>query len=283
MKFNHLIWIILASILLVHPSVGHTQEAADNKITILHTSTGVRFGILGKKPTSPEPTLFIFADTIENTLRREDFSLVAQILAKKGYLAVSLDLPCHGMDVKQGEPADGLSCWRVRLERNDNFVEDFMPRISAVLDFLVKEGYTNPRKVAACGASRGGFIALQFAAHDPRVKCVFAFAPVTNLLALKEFAGVEENPGALRLVLSLALANVAEKLTDRSIWLTIGDYDLRVSTDDAIAFTRRLVELSIMENRPPKVELHVMTNVDHSVPTHGAEDSAAWLLKEMEK
>lgn len=274
----HPLYVIPVVILLALSSAIYAQEGRWNKITVLHTANGVRFGILGGKRASPEPTLFMFAYTMESTLKRKDFSTVAHILGKHGYLCVSLDLPCHGRDTKQSEPPDRLSCWAERIEKGDNFVASFMPKLSAVLDFLVQEGFTDPHRVAACGASRGGFIALHFAANDPRVRCVFAFSPVTDLMALSEFAGVEGDSGALRLATSLALVNSAEKLAGRPIWMTIGDYDLRVSTDDTIAFSRRLVEVSIAKGKPANVELHVMTNLDHSVPPDAPEQAAAWIL-----
>jgi dienelactone hydrolase len=280
-KNLHMFCVIPVAILFVLSSKLYVQEAVENEITTLQTSTGVRFGLLGNKGPSPEPTLFMFGDTIEGTLTGEDFRAVAHVLGKKGYLSVSLDVPCHGMDAKASEPKDRLSCWRERLQSGDNFIASFMPKVSAVLDFLVEQGFTDPHRVGACGTSRGGFIALHFAASDPRVRCVFAFAPVTDLASLSEFAGFEGNPRSLRLTRSLALTNSAEKLAGLPIWLTIGNYDLRVSTDEAITFSRRVVEASIVANKPANLELHVMTNPDHSVPPNAAEAATIWVLKQM--
>jgi dienelactone hydrolase len=105
------------------------------------------------------------------------------------------------------------------------------------LDFLVAEGYTDPQRVAACGTSRGGFCALHFAAAEPRVRAVACISPVTNLLALREFAGVTEERAR-----SVNVADLAEKLAGRAVWLGIGNDDQRVGTDECIATARRLVE-----------------------------------------
>src|SRR5262249_48956731 len=103
------------------------------------------------------------------------------------------------------------------------------------------------------GQSRGGFIALHVAAADPRIRCVAAFAPVTNLLALGEFQGMEGSEA----VNALSLARSADKLAGRPIWGCIGNKDRRVGTDDAIASTRAVVEASVSQGKPALIELRV--------------------------
>jgi hypothetical protein len=41
-----------------------------------------------------------------------------RLLAKRGYLSVSVDLPCHGDEVKDKE-RPGLAGWRDRLEKGE--------------------------------------------------------------------------------------------------------------------------------------------------------------------
>jgi len=258
-------------------------QISSEEIAIHETPSGIRFGTLGAKPSSPAPTLFMFAEAIEPTLRRPDFQQVENALGAHGYRFVTLDLPCHGRDAKAGEPKDALSCWWTRLAKGDNFVPSFTRDLSSVLDYLVREQYTDPLRVAACGASRGGFIALHFAAADPRVKWVLAFSPVTNLVALSEFTGTADDPTSLTMsiITSLSLASNARKLVGRAIWLAIGSYDLRVNTDYTIAFSRRVVEASIAEGKAPDVELHVLPSNDHAVPAGAAANATAWLLARM--
>jgi dienelactone hydrolase len=262
------------------------------RITVLHTASGVRFGVLGQKAATPSPTLFVFANDIEGTLEPDNFNMVGHLLAKKGWLSVSLDLPCHGKNLLSGEAAGSLECWRKRLESGTNFMPGFLANVSEVLDYLVQHGYTDVNRVAACGTSRGGFVALHFAAVESRVRAVAAFAPVTDLLALREFAGIEQDsPSVLRMVKSLALVNSAEKLAGRPIWICIGNYDQRVNTDYAIAFTRRVVEASVAEDKPPNVEIRVLPpdgyqvrvhDNGHSVPVPAAHPEAAeWILARM--
>ena len=245
---------------------------------VLVTPSGIRFGLLGERGSTPAPTLFVFANRIEETLGSEHYSRSACVLMKHGFLCASLDLPCHGEDKKPGEP-DGLGGWRVRVVGGDELVPGFVAKVSAVLDYLVKEGYADPQKVAACGTSRGGFMALHFAAADARVKCVAAFAPVSDLLTLREFAGMEQHP----VTNALALVNLAEKLAGRGVWVCIGNHDERVGTDHAIAFTRKVVEACAAQKRPADVELHVMPVAGHTLHATAHEEAAAWMLARMIK
>jgi dienelactone hydrolase len=241
---------------------------------MLEAPGGVRFALLGGKPSAPAPTLFVLAGAAQGSLESDDYNKVGRLLAGHGFLCVSLDLPCHGADRRPGEP-EGLSGWRVRLEKGTDFVAEFNRKASAVLDYLVREKYTDPRRVAACGTSRGGFLALHFAAAEPRVRAVAAFAPVTDLLALREFAGMDRN-GPAR---ALGLAARAEKLAGRPLWLCIGNDDGRVGTDLAIAFTRRVVRAGA--RKPVPLELHVLPTVGHTIHATAHQEAAAWLLERM--
>lgn len=242
-------------------------------INVFHTPTGVRFGLLGEKGPSPAPTLFIFAVDLETSLESTDFASVGHALAKQGFLLVSLDVPCHGKDREEGEP-EGLTGWRARIERGGDPVSAFTARASKVLDYLIGEGYTDSQKVVACGTSRGGFIALHFAAAEPRVLCVAAFCPLTDLLALREFDGMQHHQ-ATRAFNTVHLSN---RLANRGVWVRIGLDDERVGTDNAIALTRRIVEAAAVQGLQPNVELHVAPPVGHGVPPNAHEAAAAWIL-----
>ena len=234
-------WLLLVLLL------GARGEAA--QVTVVTTPEGVEFGFLGSKPTTPAPTLFVFSQDIQGTLSAIE---AGRLLAARGFLCVSLDVPCHGKDNPE-KFTNALAGWADRLKRGGELIHGFTAKCTKVLDFLIAEGYSDPKRVAACGQSRGGFIAFHVAAADPRIRCAAAFAPVTNLLALGEFKGLENSPA----VTSLALARSAEKLANRPLWLCIGNKDRRVDTDAAIAFTRAVVEAAVARDTPPLVELRV--------------------------
>jgi len=151
-------------------------------------------------------------------------------------------------------------------------------RLAQVLDHLIAAGYTNATKVAVCGTSRGGYLALHFAAHEPRVKCVVAYAPVTELGALREFHGAEKNA----LVQSLALNQQAMSLAGRAVWIIIGDQDNRVGTDHTIDLARQITKASIAKKNTSRVDLHVVAEPrGHTTPADAPEQSARWIRRQI--
>ena len=241
------------------------------------TESGIQFGSWGKLPSEPAATLIVLASTIEETLGTAYFRQSGNELSKQGYLLISIDLPCHGNQHRADEPI-GLAGWPYRCLQGENFVDETNKRLSAILDYLIKQGHTDSHKIAICGTSRGGYLALQFAAFDPRVKAVAAFAPVTDLAALREFHGIEKN----EMVQSLALNNQAENLAGLPVWIVIGDRDRRVGTDQVISLARRITNASLAKKIDSKVEFHVIAEpLGHTVPKGSAEQAAAWISRQL--
>src|SRR5262249_46494675 len=157
-----------------------------------------------------------FAGAARPTLLSHDFTKCGHHLMKDGVLLVSIDIPAHGDDVRKDEPRE-ITGWRYRLERGEDPITPFPKKISKVHDHLVKEGYADPKRVGVVGTSRGGFIASHVAAADTRFQTIVEFAPVTDLLALNEFKGLEKHAAAA----SLHVTHLADKLAGRSFWLCI--------------------------------------------------------------
>ncbi|MBM4070111.1 MAG: hypothetical protein FJ271_14330 [Planctomycetes bacterium] len=264
--------LLAAACVIVAGRTGGIGDRSKPAIQMLKTDSGVRFGVYGGKPAKPAPTFFVLAGGVEDSLKRAEFNEIGHILADKGYLSVALDLPCHGKDQVAGE--SGIAGWRTRLEKGQPLVEDFAKKASAVLDKLVKDGYTDAKKVGAAGTSRGGFMALHLAAAEPRIGWVVAFAPVTDLLAVSEFQG-SKNDKPMR---DLDLKKHAARLAGRPVWLCIGNDDRRVSTDEAILFTRRLVTAAAGKSKIVPVELHVMPTVGHTIHATAHEEAARWVM-----
>lgn len=244
----------------------------------MKTKTGVEFGLWGTESDQPAPTLFILANSIEGTLGSDYFRQSGNELAKLGYLCVAIDIPGHGAEHRSDEP-EGIAGWRVRTNAGENFVAETNRRLSEVLDYLIAEGRTDPNKVAVCGTSRGGFLALHFTASEARVKCVAAYAPVTDLIVLREFHGAEDDA----LVASLSVAKQASKLASRALWITIGDRDDRVGTDSAIALARGVTASALAQGLPGEVEFHVIAEPKgHTLPAGAAERAAEWIFRQIE-
>ncbi len=243
------------------------------KVTVLETAGKVRFAVLGDKPAEPAPTLIVLSGAGDETLTSAYFLQGGVPLLKQGYLCVSLDLPCHGQDVLAGEPA-GISGWRHRLEAGQDLMADLNRRTKAMLDYLVENKYTNVEKIAVTGTSRGGFSALHVAAADPRIRCVAAMAPVTDLFVVTEFMGMKHPERAA----ALSVSNLANDLAARNVWLVIGDRDARVGTDNMIAFGRKLSAVAIEKKLNTSIEIHVLAEPQgHTTPKGAAEQSAAWI------
>jgi len=205
------------------------------------------------------------------------YTEVAIILARHGWISVVIDPPCHGEDARSGEPAQ-LEGWRYRLEHDHDFVSAFTAKARAILDALIKSGLTDPERVAVCGTSRGGFLAFHFAASDPRIKAATAISPVTKLTALREFSTTSQRAK----VEQLDVARLAPQLAGRAIWLSIGNNDARVNTDNSIAFTREVVRATARPDMPDMVipvDLLVAPTPGHSKIDQAHELLAAWLIK----
>ncbi len=249
------------------------------EMTLLRLPNGERIGLIGAHPGQPSPTLFVLQGTLDVARADPAYSHVARLLAKHGYMSVLLDAPGHGEDHRPTEPTE-LNAWRVRLDQGENFVANFNTRARAVLDYLVKERYTDPAQVAACGTSRGGFLAFHLAAAEPRIRCVGGIAPVTDLRALREFKPAQ-HPEAAE---ALSLIHVVPQLAGRPAWMCIGNNDGRVSTESAIAFSRALVQAGaakVKDGETVPVDLVVNSSPGHRSSFHDHEILAEWMLEHM--
>ncbi len=236
------------------------------------TASGTEFAMLPLQGDAPAPTLLLFAMTGADTLTTEPYCRIGYVLHSQGWNVASLDLPCHGADRRKGEPVE-LVGWAARTAAGEDIVATFQTRVNDVIGHLVAAGAADPAQIAAAGTSRGGFMTFQAAAGNPRVRALAAFAPVTDLLALREFSGQDQNP----LVKRLALANAVETLADRAAWITIGNADTRVDTDKAISFARALTRAALARDLPPRVTLHLLPSPGHSSEARWHDEAADWL------
>jgi len=275
---------VVAMLIADARNVSAAPVAAD--VQELTTTDGVRLAVLGEKPDSPAPTLLVFGGDRRSTLLGEDVNEIGRLLARQGFLSASLDIPCHGDDVRPGEEP-GLTAWRDRIVKGEHIFTDFTRRVSQALDYLIAEGYTDPDRIVISGTSRGGFCALHAAAADERIRYVLAFAPVTHLPVLREFEGAREHPA----VLALSPIRFADKLASRTIWIAIGNDDVRVGTAECIALTQAILQQAHRGADPIPIELHVLSTVDHRLHavrkpeykqwTSPHDDAAAWLIAVM--
>jgi len=247
---------------------------------ILQTPGGVRFGLSGARPARPAPLLLVFSSTLEQALGQAPHNRTGSALAGRGWLSASLDLPCHGRQRRPDEP-EGLRGWRSRVDRREDLLKGFIAHVAEVLDYLIDDRYADPRRIAACGTSRGAFAALHLAASEKRIRCVAVFSPVTELRALREFHGMARPEAAGR----MALIHAADALAGRPVFVCIGDQDPRVGTDHAIAFARSVSAASARQNVPSRIELHVSPcpggGPGHQTPAGAHEKAAEWIARQL--
>ena len=241
-------------------------------VTMVSTPSGTAFAMLSPQRHALAPTLLLLAADAEGTLTTEPYRRTGRLLHARGWNVLALDLPCHGADRRADEP-EQLAGWAARTTAGENFVAPFQRRAHDALAHLVATGLADPQRIAAAGTSRGGFMAFHAAAGSPLLRAVAGFAPVTDLLALLEFAGQEHNP----LVHQLALPTCADVLADRATWLMIGNADDRVDTDRVIAFTRALVRAATRRSLLAQMTLHVLPTPGHSSEAAWHDEAAYWL------
>ena len=267
---------IAFSLLLLAATLNTARaEATDAPVDVRETPGSVEYGVWGQPDRLPAPTLFVLAGTIDSTLAKPTYRQCGNELFEHGFLCVSIDIPCHGTQAREGEPS-GLGGWSARAANQDDFVAECNTRLSEVLDHLIDTGAADPDRIAACGTSRGGFLAIHFAAHDDRVRCVAGFAPVTDLEALSEFHEIADDP----FVHSLSVSKQAERLAGRPVWIVIGDHDDRVGTDRSIALARRIANASREKGKESRVDLHVLAEPrGHTTPPGSTRLAADWMLR----
>jgi esterase FrsA len=256
--------------------------------TELQTDDGVRFAFIGPEGARRAPLVFVIGGVRKSSLEGEGSNVVGSVLAQHGFVQASIDIPCHGEDSRPGEPKE-MRGWRARLEKGEPLFDAFHRQVASVIDYLVRRGTVDPARIGVCGVSRGGFVALHLGAAEPRMKYVVGFAPVTDLLALKEFQGTS-HPTAAR---AMDVTTLADKLLDRPIWISIGDNDQRVDSRHAIDFALHMMKISV-RHRQPMTHFWSGDDIRLTVtPSEGAnghssyrgahEDAAVWILRWYDK
>lgn len=261
--------------MMVKINVGAMDQSVPSPtITYLKTDDGISFGLWGGTRGKMVPVMFILSATIEESLGDVYFRQCGDHYGKEEeWLCVSIDLPFHGKLKESGRP-EALDGWADASSKGEDFVTRNNQRLRSVLDYLIGKGWVDTANVTVCGTSRGGYLALQYAATDPRVKTVTAFAPVTDLLKLREFTGLDEQ----QLLPTMKLSHHLTALAQKNIWMVIGDQDTRVDTHAALSFMNDLLIERERQASKAKMEFNVMYEPKgHTTPKGSVERAIAWL------
>ncbi|MBM4049511.1 MAG: hypothetical protein FJ279_30820, partial [Planctomycetes bacterium] len=87
MMLNAIAAISLACLVSVAAQAWAAEERPSvSDLCLMTMDTGVRFGVWGKNPRLPAPTLFVFAGTIEQSLGHAYYRQCGNDLAEQGFL-----------------------------------------------------------------------------------------------------------------------------------------------------------------------------------------------------
>lgn len=239
-------------------------------VTLYHAGPALDHG--------PLPSLFYFALSGPDSLTLDPFNQPVAALQGRMIRIFSLTLPAH----ENGLPAtEAMSVWAEELAKGTDRLNPFLDSIQSAIDFAIRERFVDPAKMAAAGLSRGALIAAHAAARDERFRFLLAFAPLTRLSALKEFASLKNND----LAHSFDLAHLAPRLFNRHTRLYIGNHDTRVGTRDCFDFAMALVEQK-KTHHPPQVEMIITPSLGrdgHGTAPEIFQQGSAWLTSSLIK
>ncbi len=224
---------------------------------------------------APRPALLVsFSATRQMTLQTAPYDITAKAFTDAGHYVVSFDLPNHGDRIDEyGEGLVGL--WTAHAAGADPFGR-LIAQGRAVIDTCLARGWGTPDRVFACGVSRGGYCALRLMAADRRIQGTAALAPLVDWCSLSEFSAIEDKAKLAR----LALANWADQLAGRAIYLTVGNHDHRVDTARCLHFASRLFETAdFSQPGSATIEIYINNSLGHTLNDEWAVRGAQFLLR----
>ncbi len=150
----------------VPPQVQTWAEDVDKGALRLHLEwakpgSAGPFGAIASAQGAALPTVLVHPD---GSATAADMRGVIWDLASRGYLAVAADY----RRLRQGTYRRTLLPWCDEAD------------ITQVMEVLRAQPWVDPQRLAVLGFSQGGIFSLLIAAHDPDVKAVVAYYPVTD-------------------------------------------------------------------------------------------------------
>lgn len=260
--FRSLLLALFAVIALGACSSVPTTASADPSASIN------RYGDYGVVAGSPKkPLVLVFTTDVQASLDGT-FTTITRQLNAAGYTVAAVDVTCHGSDVAKTETA-GLDCWAARVSKGGPDVfAPMVQRASKAISDINAKGLADGSHVIALGVSRGGYAAARLAIADPRVDTLVLMAPVTDLTALREFAGMSVSSQLYGLQGSYPL------FAKKRIFLQIGVSDDRVGTTRALSFVEGISAAS--GGAPVDLTAVVTPGKGHGTAEH--EFAAKWVI-----
>jgi predicted esterase len=239
--------------------------------------TDMRIDYLGLEPEAGAlPAFFYFALSGEDSLELHPYSQPAKLVGDNSCRIFSFTIPGHEPGMNK---FNAMQYWAEQMLRGEYLLENFFEKVVNAIHWLIEQKIADPSALATGGLSRGGFVATHIAARVNQLQTVLGFAPLIELMQLKEFA---DHPELRRRSSELDLVKLVDRLTHvRHFRFYIGNLDTRVGTDACYHFIRRLAEAGhAKQARHQKVELfitHSIGHKGHGTDPHIFEEGSSWL------
>lgn len=238
-----------------------------------------RLDYLGPSPEEGTlPAFFYFALSGRESLELHPYSQPARSVADTHLRVFSFTIPGHEPGFNK---VHAMQYWAEQMAQGEYLLEEFFERVVQAIHWLMEQKIVDPEHIGVGGLSRGGFIATHIAAKIPQIHAVLGFAPLTELMQLKEFAPF---PSLQRRASELDLTHLVDRLTHvRHFRFYMGNLDTWVGTDACYHFIRLLAKKGHEKHaRHQKVELMLTQSIGHK--GHGThpqtfEQGALWIKK----
>lgn len=224
-----------------------------------------------------DPALLLhFTGPKEQSLYEDSYAVTTRQFLDAGHRVASFDLPSHGTRVDHfGESLTGFC--NAFVAGQDPFLM-FNEEAIALINHCIAQGLVRPERIVACGTSRAGYMSLRLMAAEPRIAAVAAIAPVTDWRVLTEFDQAAGRPD----VAALHLANFAEGMVGRPVYMVIGNHDARVSTVACCELFGELVRANERRGYDDSlITFQVLEEVGHFSPESWHRQGGSFLLEQM--
>lgn len=203
------------------------------------------------------PTFIYFALSGEESLTLEPINRPAVNFKGENVRVISVTLPYHGDGF---DPIHAMHAWAEEFEKSGEFMQAFLDKALKMIDLLLASGVVDESKLAVGGLSRGGFIACQVAAREPRIGSVVGFSPLTKFAWSESFKNLQNHDHSV----PFDLINLTPQLMRHPIRFYIGNRDVRVGTRPAYEFIEALANYAYEHGiRSPSAELTLFPSIGH--------------------
>lgn len=228
-------------------------------------------------PTPDQILLLSFANDRMTSLGTSPYSLAAEAFLGKGHCVLSFDLPNHGSQINHH--GEGITGFRNAFVAGTDPFQLFVKQGQSVVDWCITQGKATAGRIAVCGTSRGGYMALRLLAADTRISAGAGFSPVTDWRDLSEFERERDRED----LAARRLSCYADTLASRAVFMAIGNHDERVNTARCCQlYLDILKSKQAAEYDPATLDFYCTEDPGHSCSPAWYQKGAEFLMNSMD-